>query len=144
MAKKAETIDETLLEDVALDEGTESMLDERLEALQAGFANHCPFSCADHDLDEYGYCPHLIGFTNDGKRYEAISPLLRGEDAEGKPIDTGYKTVKCGKRGAERKLVQKSDKLVNPEFQQMDENGMMHTAKKWVSARVYRKVPLDS
>ncbi len=36
--------------------------------------NFCPFGCEDGDLDDNGYCRHLIGFTNDGKLYE---PMVR-------------------------------------------------------------------
>jgi hypothetical protein len=30
----------------------------------AGTVNFCPFKCEDEDLDESGYCRHLVGFTN--------------------------------------------------------------------------------
>lgn len=33
--------------------------------------NFCPW-CEDNELDDNGYCRHLIGFTNDGKLYEPM------------------------------------------------------------------------
>jgi ferredoxin-thioredoxin reductase catalytic subunit len=33
-------------------------------------ANFCPFGCQDDELDEQGYCYHLIGFSPDGKKLE--------------------------------------------------------------------------
>lgn len=32
--------------------------------------NFCPFGCEDHQLDENGWCAHLIGFYNGGNTYE--------------------------------------------------------------------------
>lgn len=32
--------------------------------------NLCPFGCADTQLNEHGYCHHLIGWTQDRKTYE--------------------------------------------------------------------------
>jgi len=32
--------------------------------------NHCPFGCADEQLDKHGWCRHLIGWTEDGKTFE--------------------------------------------------------------------------
>lgn len=37
-------------------------------------ANLCPFGCKDHQLDDNGYCVHLIGFTEDKQTYE---PMVR-------------------------------------------------------------------
>jgi hypothetical protein len=35
--------------------------------------NFCPFGCTMEDLDDHGYCRHLVGFTNDGKTMEPTS-----------------------------------------------------------------------
>lgn len=35
-----------------------------------GLQNLCPFGCEDDQLDEWGYCRHLVGFTNDNKIME--------------------------------------------------------------------------
>lgn len=34
--------------------------------------NACPFGCQVEDLDDNGYCDHLMGFTNDGKTMEPM------------------------------------------------------------------------
>lgn len=92
---------------------------------------HCPFECSGPYLDENGYCHHLLGFTNDGRMFEPLDPILT---AEGTP--TGRYRVLGGKR---RQPVDLSKhRLVNPEYKQLV-NGVSNTAKRWVSARVYCK-----
>lgn len=44
------------------------------KAKQGEKINACPFGCDVKNLDDHGYCRHLIGFTNDGKTYE---PMIR-------------------------------------------------------------------
>ncbi len=39
--------------------------------------NACPFGCDVRNLDDFGYCRHLIGFTTDGKLYEPMY-LVKG------------------------------------------------------------------
>jgi hypothetical protein len=61
-----------------------------------GVVNFCPFGCTDEELDQHGYCKHLIGFTNDKKTYEPMiwdgvrqSRIVRVkmvQDKDGKPI----------------------------------------------------------
>jgi hypothetical protein len=109
---------------------------ERSEALKTK-ENYCPFGCQDTDLDEYGYCHHLVGFTNNGHTAEMIRPLIR-LDKEKVPYDTGYKSVQGGKRAV---VVEKADKLVNPESKVAGQDGITRTVKKWVSTRVYRDLP---
>lgn len=98
--------------------------------------------CPTEALDEYGYCPHLMGFTNDQKPpyiMERIEPLERA-DGNGAMFDTGSKRVTLKKREA----VKDSDVIFNPEYEQIV-NGIKYQVKKWASARVYRadayKVP---
>ena len=43
---------------------------------------HCPFHCTLADCDEYGYCRHLIGFTNAGVTIEVIKKLMRNRSPE--------------------------------------------------------------
>ena len=64
--------------------------------------NFCPHGCQVEDLDDNGYCRHLIGFTNDGKTYE---PMIVDE--------RGRRVVRArGKDGADlRKPVRESDRL---------------------------------
>ncbi len=59
--------------------------------------NACPFGCQDEELDELGYCQHLVGFTNDGKMMEPMVPDERGRR-------------RC--LGSAPEPVKKSDKLV--------------------------------
>lgn len=43
----------------------ESLLSPLMQWKQAGVTpNLCPYGCPDEDLDEFGYCYHLIGFAN--------------------------------------------------------------------------------
>lgn len=99
--------------------------------------NHCPFGCETEKLDEHGYCHHLVGFTNDKKVFEPVQDLINPFTGN----STGLKHVVGNNKLKGKKNVQnikKTDKLVNPEFKQLD-NGAWHTAKKWVSDRVYRE-----
>lgn len=84
--------------------------------------NYCPFGCEKHQLDAYGYCPHLVGFTGQKKKMECVV-----YDAKGQPKVRGDKI----------EPVLSTDKLVNPEYVQRDQAGT-HMAQKWVSYRVYR------
>lgn len=47
----------------------------------------CPFGCRGKDLDDYGYCKHLVGFSPDGKALEVLErgkeyPVVRYVPAE--------------------------------------------------------------
>ena len=87
--------------------------------------NHCPLGCMDAQLDEHGYCCHLVGFTNIGKFMETVSRNDRGRVCVG-----------LGKQP-----VPKGAKLVNPERVVIDKaTGTSSMAKEWVSFRVYVKV----
>ena len=85
--------------------------------------NHCPMGCEKWELDEHGYCAHLVGFTNRGKLMETIAYNDRGF------IQVRHDLVAP---------VEKGDKLVNPEKVIHDQAGS-HVMQEWVSARVYRK-----
>jgi hypothetical protein len=47
-------------------------------ALDGEKVNFCPFGCTSDELDEHGYCRHLIGFTNDKKNFEPMVRVKRG------------------------------------------------------------------
>ncbi len=47
------------------------------KAVSGAKVNACPFGCEDVELDENGYCRHLVGFTEDKKHYE---PMVVGRD----------------------------------------------------------------
>ena len=66
--------------------------------------NRCPFGCEDEQLDEHGYCDHLLGFTVPGDDtiyepleklfYEGGEPrgwLVRGAKADRKKVPAGAK-----------------------------------------------------
>ena len=86
--------------------------------------NFCPYGCDDLDLDEHGYCYHLIGFTLPGDRtkYEPLLPPVKDwddpQDHDGlskemgflcRTHEAGVRKTGCGKRGK----VQKGDVLVD-------------------------------
>lgn len=89
--------------------------------------NFCPFGCAQGDLDENGYCDHLIGFTNDGKSYE---PFTLDTDTESRTYGRKKVTVQLtGKKSRPEPVllpIEKTDRLV----------------KITCSSRVYRDVPV--
>lgn len=99
--------------------------------------NHCPYGCSQADLDENGACKHLVGFSNDGKTYE---PLIVGKRGL-RVVDANRFDPETGLYSRNILSIQAGDELVNPEEEQLDPRGggALHTAKKWVSARVYRK-----
>jgi len=88
--------------------------------VQSKLIVYCPFGCEVEDMDDQGYCHHLVGFTSDNKIFE---PLSRRKD--GRPMVTH--------KG--RQPVLKTDVLVNPETRNKDGS----IAKAGVSSRVYRK-----
>jgi hypothetical protein len=71
--------------------------------------NVCPFGCEAEDLDEHGYCDHLIGFTRDKKFYEpqVMNPLTERREVVGSVRDP-----KTGKMVPNLLLVKQSDQLV--------------------------------
>jgi hypothetical protein len=72
--------------------------------------NFCPFGCEDIELDDNGYCRHLVGFTNDRKTME---PLIEDVARQRRNV-----------HGDRKEPVLRSDKLVQVT----------------VSYRVYRKI----
>lgn len=58
--------------------------------------NACPFGCSDENLDQNGYCYHLVGFSADQKTME---PMV---------LENGFRVV----RGKQRQPLKKGDKLV--------------------------------
>jgi len=48
----------------------DSPLMEALRSANGEPVNECPFGCEDEDLDEQGFCYHLIGVSPDGKKLE--------------------------------------------------------------------------
>jgi len=51
-----------------------SLMKAKSKSLAGQKVNACPYGCKVGDLDEHGYCKHLVGFTEDKKTYE---PMVR-------------------------------------------------------------------
>lgn len=66
---------------------------------QGEVVNECPFGCTDEELDDNGYCGHLIGFYSQGTMYE---PRIRRKKdgriivsgAQKKPMEKGFRLVR--------------------------------------------------
>lgn len=65
--------------------------------------NFCPFQCEDHQLDENGFCGHLVGFYNGGGTFE---PRVMQLDNKKRP------TGRIITSGAHRQQMKKGFKLV--------------------------------
>ena len=56
--------------------------------------NFCPYGCEAHELDDNGYCQHLIGFTNGGDFYEPRAINAHGREfvsgVAKKPMKKGF------------------------------------------------------
>lgn len=46
------------------------LMEAQQRASKGEKVNVCPFGCTDPELDDNGYCRHVVGFTNDGVTYE--------------------------------------------------------------------------
>jgi hypothetical protein len=98
---------------------------------QGEVVNACPFGCPNEDLDDHGYCRHLVGFTvpGDEKHYEPMVETVRGRVVK---VDRDRRAT-----GAEDQdgPVYKEGKARYEEVKKGDE-------LRWitVSARVYRDV----
>ncbi len=73
------------------------LMQAKAKATTGEKVNFCPHGCTLEDLDDHGYCRHLVGFTNDGKTME---PYV--ENAMGKKVTLGHT----------KQPVHKSDHLV--------------------------------
>ena len=51
--------------------------------------NHCPFGCRTPELDEHGYCRHLIGFTLPGNE-KFMEPRVPRFNLQDPPQVVGY------------------------------------------------------
>jgi hypothetical protein len=54
------------------------LLQAQAKATEGEKVNFCPYGCEDYQLDEHGYCNHLIGFTNDKKLFEPMVKVKGG------------------------------------------------------------------
>ena len=97
--------------------------------------NKCPFGCTLEDLDDHGYCKHLVGFTNDkpgiAKDYEPLKWMTWGFGRH-KGERNGHRFVD----GKDKRPILATDKMVNPLMQ--DDRGRVW--RKNPSWRVYREV----
>lgn len=97
--------------------------------------NHCPLGCGKDQLDERGYCCHLVGFTNQGKKLERLQYNDQPPEEEGKKVRS---MIAVQVRHDMLEPVLRTDILVNPE-RPITDGGGTHIMKEWSSARVYRK-----
>jgi hypothetical protein len=108
--------------------------------LQDEVVNYCPFGCEKEDLDDHGYCEHLIGFKNGkSKKYEPIRNWkVKVKDGDA-TVEIPMPSVQCG-----RKMTRMRDcppesedvKYINPIKKQMV-HGVVNMAYSWVSTRIY-------
>jgi hypothetical protein len=102
-----------------------------------GVPNLCPYGCPDEDLNEHGYCYHLIGFANCdqmggkpkvGARVERMT-VVKGKNQDYVQVHVPFKKVQVGpgkiKRVYDYDRIQKSD--------------ILHQIS--TSYRVYRNIP---
>lgn len=61
--------------------------------------NRCPFGCSDDQLDQHGFCGHLVGFYNGGQTFEPR--VVRKKDkrivvdgTKRQPMKQGYRLVR--------------------------------------------------
>lgn len=125
---------------IAIDLHTQPQLDTRSDLLKAqsravrGKVNACPFGCDFKDLDDHGYCRHLIGFSNDGKRFE---PMIRDPG-------TGRRIVRCRQRPTDEVAewddegVPRMMKVMEPMLDNVRKNDVLVRIS--ISYRVYRDV----
>lgn len=55
------------------------LMQAKLKASLGSVVNFCPYGCEVGELDDNGYCYHLVGFTTDGVFYEPLRLKLNGE-----------------------------------------------------------------
>lgn len=79
------------------------LMRRKAQALAGRVVNMCPHGCEDHELDDHGYCRHLIGFTKPGnpKVFEYFAPALEGDPRKLRTVN-----------GADVRPVKKTDQLV--------------------------------
>lgn len=75
--------------------------------------NACPCGCTEQQLNEHGYCRHLIGWSNDGKFYEPRMRVRR-TGLDGNPDGSLYERV--GNREQDREAEPYVDEDGNIEF----------------------------
>jgi hypothetical protein len=79
----------------------------KMNAINGETVNRCPFGCALEELDESGYCRHLVGFTSDRKFYE---PMVLNKKTGRRQVHVNLKLV--GTRAVPDLLpVQKDDQF---------------------------------
>ena len=120
---------------------------------QGAVKNYCPCGCTQEDLavwaaeqtgTMFGYCRHLVGFTNDGKSFEPVTQRYhKNGDGQAEPILDTIIVRRVFKGRSMIQPVLQSDVLVNP-IEEQFVRGVRHLAKKWVSSRVYRPTETDN
>lgn len=98
--------------------------------------NFCPHGCTDEDLDDHGYCRHLVGFTLPGndKLYEPMVERL-GQ----RKVQVSRPIVK--EPGVDKEDQQASWKWGKPQYQEVKKTDKL--VRITVCSRVYRDMPKE-
>jgi hypothetical protein len=107
-------------------------------ALARSPGNHCPFGCTGTDLDENGYCHHLVGYAVPGARTMEEQVPDISYDRRGIPYLNGKYRI-----GNKNVPILPTDKRVNPARIQKIPTGMGGVREElaflWVNDRIYRE-----
>jgi hypothetical protein len=85
------------------------LMKAKAQVQDGGVVNFCPFGCEDSELDQHGYCKHLVGFTNDRKTYE---PMVWDSGRQARIVRVKQTVDKDGKPVPVLEPCQKGDKFV--------------------------------
>lgn len=85
-----------------------TLMKAKAKVAQDGVVNFCPFGCEDSQLDEHGYCKHLVGFTNDKKFYE---PMIFDPTRQARVVRVKMTVDENGKPVPQLEPCQKGDKF---------------------------------
>jgi hypothetical protein len=100
---KLEELDVLMAKPLGREDPRSPLMKAKAKAKIGQVINVCPYGCKGRQLDENGYCRHLVGFTRDKETYEPMvmrkgrrrievpmrgtGEFQLGEDKEGNPIE---------------------------------------------------------
>lgn len=102
------------------------LMQRKAAAQKNEVVNACPFGCGVQQLDENGYCKHLVGFTNDQKSYE---PMVR---------KGGRRVVQCRMEPTGEVHPDEGEPLLAPKLERVRDTDKL--VQITTSYRVYRDV----
>jgi len=101
--------------------------------------NFCPFGCEDEQLDEHGYCRHLIGFTNDKKNFEPMVRVKRGRKVVRVRKEGTGEFVRDMEEDDEGNPVMVEEEIMKPVLEPVLSTDKLVQIS--ISYRVYRDIP---